>query len=71
MPTKRTYYYNAKGKKVRINPARSTLMKQVMRHRKGKKLSTAVKRAISKSVKHAHATGMTKSGRRVIRRVSR
>lgn len=67
MPVPRIYY-NAKGKKVRVNVNRSRLMAQVMKHRKGKKLAVAVKRKIAKAVRHANTTGKTKSGRRVVRR---
>jgi hypothetical protein len=61
--TKRLWYWNAKGKRVRVDPSRSRLMTQVMKHRKGKKLSAAVKQKISKALKKTYKSRRTKTGR--------
>jgi hypothetical protein len=66
-PKPRVFYWKGKTK-VKIDPQRSRLMVQVMRHRKGKKLSSAVKRKISVALKKTHTSGRCKSGRPVAKR---
>lgn len=65
------YRYNSKGRKVKINPSRSRLMKQVMRHLKGKKLSSSHRNKIKVGLKKTASSGRTKTGRRVIKKVSK
>lgn len=60
----RRFYWSASGQKKFINEARSRLMKQVMRHRKGKKLKSETRRKIKTSLRITRQTGVTKHNRR-------
>ena len=66
-PKPRLFYWRG-TKKVKIDHTRSRLVKNVMKHRKGKKLSSAVKRKISVALKKTHASGRCQSGRPVAKR---
>jgi hypothetical protein len=65
---RRTTYVNPQGKVVKIDPERSRLMQQVMRHRKGKPLPQTTKNKISKAVKKAYQSGRNKYGKPIRKR---
>ena len=62
------YRWNSKNKKVRIDPTRSAAMKIVSRPLKNKKRPAAVVAKIAKAIKLTLSRGVTKSGRRIVRR---
>ena len=64
------YRYNAKGKKVKIDPRRSAAMKIVTRHLKGKKRPQSVIQKAVRSLRNTLRTGRTVTGRKSMRRKS-
>lgn len=57
-------YDKKTGRKRRVDPKRSRIAKKAAKKRRGKRLSTATRRKISKGVRMARKRNRTKSGRK-------
>ena len=62
------FRWNHKNKRVRIDPRRSTAMKIVTRHLKGRKRPASVVAKAAKALRLTLRKGVTKTGRRIARR---